>query len=102
MGEGGGEDLEEQLLLIQNEEGMGYIEGIAVMALVKMFVFCCWGGGGEEEDLEEQLLLIQNEEGMGYIEGITAIALAKNYVIAGFISILKMSYLKSFIVLVSR
>ena len=40
------EDLEEQLLLIQNEEGMGYIEGIAVIALVKMFVFCCWEGGG--------------------------------------------------------
>ena len=31
LGRGRGEeDLEEQLLLIQNEEGMGYIEGITV------------------------------------------------------------------------
>ena len=74
------EDLEEQLLLIQNEEGMGYIEGIAVIALVKMFVFVLGRGG---EDLEEQLLLIQNEEGMGYIEGIAVMALVKNDVLGG-------------------
>ena len=42
----GGEDLEEQLLLIQNEEGMGYIEGITAIALVKMFVFVLGRVGG--------------------------------------------------------